>query len=200
LLESAAILRYLNAIVPGPSIIATDPFRHAIEEMFASLGSALSVAGYKMIQNRDRPARASLAFDVDQAFARIDVFLARHSASGPWLFERFGWAETLLTPVLKRLWFLEYYDDYAIPERFARLHVWRTACLAHDATQDHGFEEIVKLYHDYSRGVGGGRIPDGRRKSSFTLDPHWSRRPMPPRDKWDAPPTDAQLGLETAAC
>ena len=49
--------------------------------------------------------------------------------------------------------------------------------------------------YDYSRGVGGGALVDGRRKSSFAMDPHWSARPMPPRDKWGEGATDTELGL-----
>jgi hypothetical protein len=56
--------------------------------------------------------------------------------------------------------------------------------------------DAMTLYHfpgcPFSR-------PDshGRARSSFTLDPHWSRRPMPPRDKWAPAPDDGTLGLVT---
>jgi glutathione S-transferase len=57
------------------------------------------------------------------------------------------------------------------------------------------FLELMKLYYDYSQGGGNGRIPEGRKVSSFTLVPHWRERPMPPRDKWGVAATDVQLGL-----
>ena len=60
-------------------------------------------------------------------------------------------------------------------------------------------QEILTLYYDYSQGSGNGRIPEGRAISSFTLDPHWSKRPMPPKDKWGHAASDAELGLVPAA-
>jgi len=198
LFESAVILRFLDTTLPGDRIASADPYAHAIEEMLGALGPALSAAGYRMIQNRDAAQRDTCARDVDAAFARIDAFLDRHADGDTFLHQQFGWAEILLTPVFKRLWFLEYYDGYAIPADLARLHRWRDACLAHPATQDRTFEEIVKLYHDYSRGSGGGRVPEGRAVSSFAPEPHWSTRPMPPRDKWAEAPSDVTLGLVPA--
>ena len=195
LLESAAILRFLDRMIDGPPLAQPDPFQHAIEEMLSGLGGALSMAGYRMIQNRDLAAKEGLARDVDAAYAKIDSFLARHASGTEFLHDRLGWAETMLTPIVKRLWFLDYYEDYAVPAKLARVNRWREACLAHPATQAHGYEEIIKLYHDYTRGFGSGRIPEGRKISSFTIDPHWSTRPMPPRDKWAPAPTDDDLGL-----
>ena len=56
----------------------------------------------------------------------------------------------------------------------------------------------MKLYYDYSQGGGNGRIPEGRKVSSFTLHPTWRARPMPPRDKWGSAASDQQLGLVAA--
>lgn len=197
LLESAAILRYLDASLPGERLAHPIPYRHAVEEMFSALAPAISGPGYRMIQNQDPAERTALRADVDAAFGRLDTFLRARAIGSPWLFERFGWAEAMLTPTLKRLWFLDYYEGYVIPEQFDRLIAWRAACLGHPATQAHTHEEIVKLYHDYSRGFGSGRVPGGRTRSSFSPTPHWSRRPMPPRDKWNQIPDDAVLGLLT---
>lgn len=195
LLESAAILRFVDATVPGRRLVNSDPFDHATEEMIGALGPGLSGAGYRMIQNQDAALRTELAAAVDAAFGKIDAFLRRHARGETWLFDDFGWAEILLTPTLKRLWFLDYYEEYAIPSAFDRLILWRDACLAHPATQPHGLEEIVKLYHDYSRGFGSGKLVPGRTRSSFAPEPHWSTRPMPPRDKWHDVADDARLGL-----
>ena len=38
-------------------------------------------------------------------------------------------------------------------------------------------------------------MPAGRKVSSFTFEPHWRDRPMPPRDKYERGATDAELGL-----
>ena len=53
----------------------------------------------------------------------------------------------------------------------------------------------MKLYHDYAYGKGNGALPEGRTRSSFVMEPHWSKRPWPPRDKWGASPSDSALGL-----
>jgi glutathione S-transferase len=40
----------------------------------------------------------------------------------------------------------------------------------------------------------GGLLP-GRTRSSFVFEPHWSKRPWPPRDKYGTSATDEELGL-----
>ena len=96
-----------------------------------------------------------------------------------------------------RFWFLEYYEDFQLPDsgEFARVRRWRDACLAHPATHQVAHDEIVKLYYDYAKGAGNGALLPGRRYSSFMFEPHWSTRPMPPRDKYATNATDADLGL-----
>ncbi|HEY5410573.1 MAG TPA: glutathione S-transferase domain-containing protein, partial [Caulobacteraceae bacterium] len=128
-----------------------------------------------------------------------DDFLGYYSPDGTFLFEDFGWAEVAFTPMFKRLWFLEYYEAYEIPGQYQRAQRWREACLAHPAAQNRSHEELIKLYYDYSQGGGNGRLPEGRRVSSFTLDAPWPERPWPPRDKWGHAATDEELGLLTAA-
>jgi glutathione S-transferase len=193
--ESMAILRYLEDRYPERAVAQRDPYRHAIESMFIAVGANVSGAGYRMLMNRDPTQRPALSLAVDEQFALLDAFLTRHSTGAGFLFEDFGWAEVAQTPLTKRLWFLEYYENYQIPGKLTRVRAWREACLAHPATQARSFEEIIKYYYDYSRGVGGGKLPEGRSVSTFTLDFHWSQRPMPPRDKWGAAASDAQLGL-----
>jgi glutathione S-transferase len=194
--ESMVIVRYLDERFPERRVAQRDPYRHAVESMLCATDGAFTGAGYRMILNRDRAQRDALRAEVDAQYERLDRFLAWYSPDGTYLFEEFGWAEVAFAPMFKRLWFLEYYEDYAIPANLARVRRWREACLAHPAVAGrHGHEELMKLYYDYSQGGGNGRIPEGRRISSFTLEPHWRARPMPPRDKWGTPATDAQLGL-----
>jgi glutathione S-transferase len=193
--ESMVILRYLEDRFPERPVAQRDPYKHAIESMLIVIGAGLSSAGYKMVMNRDPAQRETLRAAVDEQYRQIDAFLNQHSNDEVYLFEQFGWAETALTPLLKRLWFLEYYESYFIPERFVRVPKWREACLAHPDAQTRSYEEIIKYYYDYSRGVGGGRLVEGREVSSFALEPHWSTRPMPPRDKWAPAATDGELGL-----
>ena len=196
--ESMVIMRYLDDRFPQRPVAQRDPFRHAIESMLCATDGAFTGAGYRMILNRDRSLRDGLCRDVDAQFERLDRFLGYYSPGGTYLFEDFGWAEVAFAPMFKRLWFLEYYENYVIPPALSRVRRWRDACVAHPAVAArHGFEELMKLYYDYSQGGGNGRIPEGRKVSSFTLVPHWRPRPMPPRDKWGVSATDAQLGLIT---
>jgi glutathione S-transferase len=193
--ESMVILRYLEDRYPEIPVAQRDPYRHAIESMLIALAGNLSAAGYKMIANRDRAQRDALKAAVDAQYAQVNAFLERHATGSPFLFEQFGWAEVAITPLLKRLWFLDYYENYAIPAELGRVRAWREACVSHAAAQGRTFEEIVKCYYDYSQGTGGGRLVQGRSVSSFALTPHWSTRPMPPRDKWGPPASDRELGL-----
>jgi glutathione S-transferase len=194
--ESMVILRYLEDRYPQPPVRHPDPYAHAVEGMLAELSGPFSGAGYRMILNRDPAQRAAMKAAVDAEFAKLDTFLQRYSTASDFLFEgRFGWAEVAMTPMFKRLWFLEYYEDYAPPAHLTRMLAWREACVSHPAAQYRSREELLKLYYDYSQGGGNGKIPDGRAISSFTPDSDWRTRPMPPRDKWGHAATDAELGL-----
>ena len=152
-------------------------------------------AGYALLRNRDFARRDELRIAFDLQYGRLDAFLRRFGGPGPFLFEEFGWAEVLLTPLLKRLECVRYYEDYRIPDALERVRSWHAACLAHPAAQTRTIEEILKLYYDYSRGAGGGALVPGRSKSSFALQPHWRGRPAPPSDKWGDGATDQALGL-----
>ncbi len=194
--ESLVILRYLDQRFPDKQVVQSDPYRHAIESLLVATDSAFTIAGYQMLRNRDPAKRDELRRGVDAQFARLDAFLGDHGSGGDYLYDKFGWAEVVYTPLMKRLRFLEYYEHYEIPAALVRVRRWQAACLAHPASQRRTHEEIVKLYYDYSIGVGGGAIPPGRLHSSFTMHPHWSGRPMPPHDKWASSASDAELGLE----
>lgn len=197
--ESMVIMRYIEDRFPDPAIARRDPFEHAVEAMLCAGESQFTGAGYAMILNRDPARRDEHKAAVDAQYTRLDDFLRHYAPDGDFLFDRFGWAEIAFTPMFKRLWFLEYYEDYQIPPRLTRLLRWREACLSHPVAQHrHGHRELMTLYYDYSQGGGNGRLPQGRSVSSFTLDPPWHSRPLPPRGKWDTPATDAQLGLVAA--
>lgn len=194
--ESLVIMRYLEQRFPARPVANPDPFLHAVEGMMVATDGAFSGPGYQMIRNQDPAKRGELRAAVDAQYARLDAFLRDWGRGDPWLFADFGWAEAAFTPLLKRLEFLAYYEDYAIPAALGRVRAWRDACLAHPAAQHRTVEEVVKLYYDYTRGAGGGSLAPGRSVSSFALEPNWRSRPMPPRDKWGRPAaTDAELGL-----
>ncbi len=195
--ESLVILQYLEDIYPEPAVAQRDPWRRAVEGMLTRMDGDFFSAGYTWLMNQEPARRDALRDAMLQQYAQLNDFLVAHAPSGPFLFEDFGWAETVFTPFFQRFWFLEYYEDFALPDeaRFARVREWIDACLAHPAAQQTSKEEVVKLYYDYSRGVGNGALPPGRSRSSMALEPDWRSRPWPPRDKYEHSATDAELDL-----
>ena len=193
--ESMVIMRYLDDQYPATLIAQSNPYRHAVESMLCATDMQFTGAGYRMILNRDPDKREECRLAMDEQYKELNEFLNYYAPGQDFLFEEFGWAEVAFTPMFKRLWFLEYYEDYRIPGNLKRVLRWREACLAHPAAQRRSHEELMKLYYDYSQGAGNGKIPECRNISSFTLDPHWSKRPMPPRDKWGHAASDEELGL-----
>jgi glutathione S-transferase len=195
--ESLVILRYLEERFPEPPIRQADPYRHAVENMLIAFEGDFTTTGYRYVMNQDRSQIETFRESMLAQYRKLDDFLSFHSPDGTFLFEDFGLAETVFTPMFMRFWFLDYYEDFDLPEtpEFARVRRWREACLAHSATGQVSRDEIVKLYYDYARGAGNGALLPGRSRSSFVFEPHWSTRPMPPRDKYGASASDAELGL-----
>jgi glutathione S-transferase len=193
--ESLVLLQYLEDRFPAPRVAQADPERHAVENMQVALAGDFTAAGYRFVMNRDAGKRASLLEAMNAQYQGLDDFLRWHAPDRDFLFETFGLAEAVFTPMFARFWFLDYYEGYEIPEQLARVRRWRDACLAHPAAQQVSQEQIVKLYYDYALGAGNGALPEGRKVSSFSFEPHWSKRPWPPRDKWAASPSDVELGL-----
>jgi glutathione S-transferase len=195
--ESLVILRYLEEAFPEPAIARRDPYERAVERMLITHEGAFTTCGYRFVMNRDRAARAGFVTQMLGEYAKLDAVLRRHNPDGTFLFESFGLAEAVFTPMFMRFWFLEYYEGFELPETedYARVRRWREACLAHPRAQQVSREEIVKLYYDYALGYGNGALPEGRENSSFTFDPPWSERPWPPRDKYGPAATDRELGL-----
>ena len=184
--ESLVLLDYLDEAVPGPRIRRADPLEHAIERLLIAKAGPLVSAGYGLVMNQDRGARAEMLDRLLGLFAEIDAFLLEHSPNGVFLFEDFGLAEAVFAPVFMRFWFLDYFEGFDLPREagFERVRRWRDACLAHPAAQQVCREEIVKLYYDYARGAGNGALLPERARSSFVFDPPWRERPWPPADKY----------------
>ena len=195
--ESLVILQYVEDTNPEPPVASRDPYERAVENMMVRMEGDFVTAGYVMVMNQDPARREALREAMLRQYARLDAFLAEHSPKGPFLFAQFGWAEAVFTPFFMRFWFLEYYEDFDLPDdaRYARVRAWRDACLAHPAAQQVTREEIVKLYYDYAKGAGNGALLPGRRRSSFAFEPGWKSRPWPPKDKYAASATDGELGL-----
>jgi glutathione S-transferase len=195
--ESLVILQYLEDRHPEPAVAQRDPYRRAVEGMLTCLERDFGAEGYGFVMNQDPARRDALRERMLRQYARLNDFLAEYSPSGTFLFEDFGWVETVFTPLFMRFWFLEYYEDFHLPDgaSFARVRAWRDACIAHPAAQQVTKEEIVKLYYDYAKGAGNGALLAGRRVSSFVFEPDWRDRPWPPRNKYDHSASDEELGL-----
>ena len=192
--ESLVILRYLDESIGSP-VAQRDPYRGAVENMLIALEGDFATAGYRFVMNTNRRKRADFVEAMNAQYAKLDDYLRWQAPKGVFLFEPFGVAEAVFTPLFARFHFLKYYEGYEIPLELTRVRAWRDACLAHPAAQQVSREEIVKLYYDYALGVGNGALAPGRAASSFSFEPHWSKRPWPPRDKWGAPASDQALGL-----
>lgn len=198
--ESLVILRYLEMRFPEPAVARRDALAHAQENLLVLREGPLTEAGYRFVMNQDRGRREALHEALLREFALLDDQLRQlgaADAASPWVFDHFGWAEVVFTPVFQRFAFLAYYEGFELPAeaRFDRVRRWRDACVEHPAAQQVSREEIVKLYHDYARGAGNGALLPGRAVSSFVAEPHWRTRPWPPADKWGPAPEDAALGL-----
>lgn len=195
--ESLVILRYLEDTLSGPPVAQRDPWKHAIEHLLVRMEGDFVAAGYRLVMAQEEAQRTALREAMLVQYAKLDGFLLEHAPNGPFLFDRFGWAETVYTPFFWRFEFLPYYEDFELPRdgRFDRVRAWREACQAHPAAQQVTAEEIVKLYYDYSLGVGNGALPAGRQRSSFVFEPDWRSRPWPARGKPRPAATDSDLGL-----
>lgn len=195
--ESLVILQYLEDRFPDRPVAQRDPHRRAVENMLCAMERDFVSTGYKLVMNQDAGKRDVLRDRLLALYAEIDALLTEHSPDRTFLFDDFGWAEAVFTPVFMRFWFLEYYEGFALPDerRFARVRRWHDACVAHPAAQQVTKEEIVKVYYDYARGAGNGAVLPGRHRSSFVFEPSWSNRPWPPKDKYRPAASDADLGL-----
>jgi glutathione S-transferase len=195
--ESLVILGYLDEVLPGGRLRRSDPYEHAVEQLLIAREGPFVGAGYIFVMNQDRDKAAALEQKLLDLYAEIDRFLMQHNPGGTFLFDRFGLAEAVYTPIFMRFWFLEYYEGFDLPRdgRFDRVLRWREACLAHPAARQVSREEIVKLYYDYALGAGNGALLPGRTRSSFVFEPDWPHRPWPPDAKYGPSASDAELGL-----
>ena len=195
--ESLVILRYLDEVMPGATLRRMDGAEHAVESMLVAREGPFTMAGYLYVMNQDPEKRDGHREGLLELYRDIDGFLMEHNRDGIFLFDDFGLAETVFTPVFKRFWFLDYFEDFELPDapEFRRVRRWREACMDHPATDQVTKEEIVKLYYDYALGAGNGALPEGRKVSSFAFEPRWQARPWPPRDTYAGSANDAELGL-----
>ena len=192
--ESLVLLRYFEDVYPEPPVARRSPYERAVENMLIAMEGDFTGAGYRFVMNQDAGLRPTFAEQMTAQYRKLDDFLSWHAPGRDFLFDRFGLAECVFTPMFARFWFLEYYENYDIPDTLPRVGRWRDACLAHPAAHQVSREEIVKLYYDYAWGAGNGALLPGRQHSSFVFEPPWRTRPWPPRGK-QAPASDRELGL-----
>ena len=195
--ESLVILQYLEDVFGANLIAQQSPYKRALENWMVKFESDFIMQGYTYLLSQDINKRDVMRDEMLKQYARLNDFLEKHAQSSPFLFESFGWAETVFTPFFMRFWFLEYYEDFQLPneKQYARVREWIEACVEHPAAQQVTKEEIIKLYYDYSKGAGNGALLPNRKRSSFVFEPDWSARPWPPKDKYKHSATDDELGL-----
>jgi glutathione S-transferase len=195
--ESLVILRYVEEAYRELQIARSDAYERGVERLMIDRAGDFTMAGYLMVMNRDRERIGEKREALLGHYAWLDDFLRHHNPDGTYLFERYGLADLVYTPMFMRFWFLDYYEGFDLPvdPAFARVRRWRDACIAHPAAQQVSYDEIVKLYYDYAVGLGNGALGKGRSRSSFAFDPDWRARPMPPKDKYDRIASDEELGL-----
>lgn len=197
ILESLVIMRYVEDRFPTRPTLQREPWPRALENMLVAKEGGFVTAGYALVLNQDPGERERLTNRLLGVYADLDAFLLAHAPDREFLFDEFGWAEAVYTPMFVRFEFLAYYEGFELPDepRFARVRRWRAACMAHRAAQQVSREAVIKLYYDYAQGVGNGGLLPGRTRSSFAFEPHWSTRPWPPSGKYGAKASDAELGL-----
>ncbi|PSJ56645.1 glutathione S-transferase family protein [Pseudaminobacter soli (ex Li et al. 2025)] len=197
--ESLVILRYLDELFQDAPVARSAPYERAIESMLIAMEGDFTGAGYRFVMNQDRDRRAGCREAMIAQYRRLNDFLEWHNPAGAYLFDGFGLAEAVFTPLFMRFWFLDYYEDFDVAELgLERVRRWRDACLIHPAVQQVCKEEIVKLYYDYAMGAGNGALLPGRQVSSFAFEPRWQDRPWPSREKYGLPATDLELGLSAS--
>jgi glutathione S-transferase len=96
--ESLVILQYLEDIYPERPVAQRDPYRRAVENMLTRMDGEFFTQGYTWLMNQDPGRREALREGMLKQYAQLNDFLLEHAPAGPFLFEEFGWAETVFTP------------------------------------------------------------------------------------------------------
>ncbi len=194
--ESLVILRYVEEAFPEPQIARADASERGVERLMIDRAGDCTMSGYLMVMKRDRATAAEKGETRLGHHAWLDDFLRHHNPDGTFLFDRFGLADLVCTPMFMRLRFLDYHEEFELPDdpAFGRVRRWRDAGLAQPEAQQVSYDEIVKLCHDHAVGLANGALAEGRSWSSFVFEPGWRDRPMPPRDKYDRIASDEEPG------
>jgi glutathione S-transferase len=184
--ESSVINEYLDEVFPEPRLMPRDPYRRALTRIFIDYGNQTFVPLlYRLLMNQDKAKAEGLTAKALESWRWLDEFLTKHNPGGTFLEEAFGMADLSFAPFFQRYTLNDYYRGFSVPETdaYARVRRWSDALLNHPAAIETSLpaEDYVKLYEDYSLGVGNGGVPPGRERSSFDLSVPLASRPMPPR-------------------
>ena len=93
-------------------------------------------AGYSFLMNTDISKKPILEKKMDAMYDELDDFLQWQNAEGTFLFEEFGLAEVVFTPLFQRFWVLDYFEKYEVKPK--RVRKWVDACRKHPAAQQVG--------------------------------------------------------------
>ena len=114
--ESLVIARYLDERF-GPPVARDEPYARAVENMLIAMEGEFATAGYRFVMNANRDKRADFSAAMDAQYARLDDYLRWQAPDRVFLFDSFGLAEAVFTPLFVRFHFLDYYEGYDIPAR-----------------------------------------------------------------------------------
>eukprot|EP01134_Creolimax_fragrantissima_P007299 CFRG7299T1 len=205
--NATTILDYLEERYPPPlfpSVWPSDVLRKAYARRLVHISDIFARRLTKLAMNQDYSQREILIEEYLEVWREIDDFLIRHNPKGVFLYDDVGMGgfsmpEIVFTPLFEANWVNEYYEDFQIPDtlEYTRVIKWRDACLAHNMSSVVTKEEIVKLWYDTVKGVPMGKAnPDTTRMfSSYAMEPHWTSRPMPNKNKYNYSCSDGELGL-----
>ncbi len=199
--ESLVIMQYFDDLFSATRVAQSDPYRRAVENMMTTLEGPFGTQGYVFVMNQDPGRRAALRDGMLAQYARLNDFLVEHAPDGTFLFESFGWAEAVFTPLFMRFWFLEYYEDFELPdtERYAGCGagarpVWRTRRRSRPRKRRSSSSTTTT-----PRGRAMARCcPDGVARLSFS-NPTGATGPGRPRTNTDTAPRTRNSGSEARA-
>ena len=92
----------------GPRPHREDPLEHAVESMLVAREGPCTMTGYIYVMNQDPDKRQDHRDKLLGLYRDIDGFLMEHNPDGTFVFDEFGLAEAVFTPVFKWFWFLDY--------------------------------------------------------------------------------------------
>jgi len=182
--ESSIINEYLEEVLPEPRLFPAGPHQRAQARVLVDYcNTTFAPLMYRVLMEQEAQQRAKVVRRADDSWRWLDARLREVDPQGPHAFGAFGIVEATYAPFLQRYVLNDYYWGYTVPPGLDRLQAWRTAVLAnaHAAATAMDDQDCIKMYADYSRGYGIGKIPPGQESSALDLSVPLAQRPMPAR-------------------